>query len=164
MDSFTEWYRKHTIVFGCGNILFGDDGFGPAVAEHLTSNFTLLESTCVINAGTSINGILFDISLSDEKPKKIIIVDAIKRNRIPGEIFELSIDDLYIKKSYDFSFHLGPTIELLKGLRDSCKIDIIILALEPEYIPDAVKPGLSKTVQEAVPKVSELIFGKYLKD
>ena len=29
---------KNILVFGCGNILFGDDGFGPRVAEELLKN------------------------------------------------------------------------------------------------------------------------------
>ena len=27
--------KKPILILGCGNILFGDDGFGPAVIEHL---------------------------------------------------------------------------------------------------------------------------------
>jgi coenzyme F420 hydrogenase subunit delta len=158
-----EWYKKRILVLGCGNILFGDDGFGPAVADYLLNNFKIPEYACVINAGTSENEILFDISLSDEKPRQIIIVDSVKRNKKPGEVFNLSIDELLLKKTYDFSFHLGPTADLLKGLRDQCRVDIIILACEPENIPDAVKPGLSRTIQEIVPKVSQLICDIYLK-
>jgi coenzyme F420 hydrogenase subunit delta len=33
-----EYRDKPIIIFGCGNILFGDDGFGPAVAEELQQN------------------------------------------------------------------------------------------------------------------------------
>ncbi len=27
-----EWYDKSVLILGCGNVLFGDDGFGPAIA------------------------------------------------------------------------------------------------------------------------------------
>lgn len=35
MNYVPKCYKKSVLVLGCGNILFGDDGFGPAVVEHL---------------------------------------------------------------------------------------------------------------------------------
>ena len=33
-----------TVIFGCGNLIMGDDGFGPAVIEELKENYQLPES------------------------------------------------------------------------------------------------------------------------
>ena len=30
-----EMFEKRVLIFGCGSILWGDDGFGPAVIECL---------------------------------------------------------------------------------------------------------------------------------
>src|SRR4030066_2411185 len=85
---------KKILILGCGNILFGDDGFGPLVAEELQKNYNLPENVGVINAGSSVRNILFDIALSEKKPDKIIIVDAIDAAKTPGEIFELPINEI----------------------------------------------------------------------
>ena len=35
---------KNVLVFGCGNILLGDDGFGPRVIEELLEKIESLEA------------------------------------------------------------------------------------------------------------------------
>lgn len=62
------------------HILFGNDGFGPAVADHLLSNYCIPENAAVVNLGLSTRGFVFDIMLSDSKPKRIIIVILINGN------------------------------------------------------------------------------------
>ena len=34
-DAIPEFCRKQVLILGCGNLLFGDDGFGCALAEYL---------------------------------------------------------------------------------------------------------------------------------
>src|SRR4030043_1618805 len=85
--------NKKILILGCGNILFGDDGFGPYVAEELQKKYNLPENVGVINAGSSVRNILFDIALSEKKPDKIIIVDAIVDANTPGGIFEFQIQE-----------------------------------------------------------------------
>jgi coenzyme F420 hydrogenase subunit delta len=36
-----ELFEKSVLIFGCGNILWGDDGFGPAVIPALTERYPL---------------------------------------------------------------------------------------------------------------------------
>ena len=38
---------KNILIFGCGNILFGDDGFGAAVVKHLQENYAMTEVTTI---------------------------------------------------------------------------------------------------------------------
>jgi len=49
----------------------------------------------------------------------------------------------------------------LKELKDLCNIEVILLAAQPEYVPETVKPGLSKKLQSAVPKVGKYIVKNY---
>jgi coenzyme F420 hydrogenase subunit delta len=149
---------KNILVFGCGNILFSDDGFGPRVAEELINNYPLPENVGVFNIGTSIRNILFDIALSEKKPEKIIIIDAIEAGRSPGEIFELPIDEIPEKKIDDFSMHQLPTSNLLKELKDLCKIDVIIIACQVENISGEVSTILSKKLIAAIPEACKKIF------
>ena len=159
----TEYNAKHTLVLGCGNILFGDDGFGPAVADYIMDNYPLGDDAASVNLGLSTRGFFFDILLSDTRPRRIIVADAVQvEGRKPGEVFELPLDNLTIEKIDDFSFHQGPTSNLLRELRDFCGVEIIIIACQPEHIPDEIMNGLSNPVQKAVIEAGALIYDKYL--
>ena len=149
--------NKKILILGCGNILFGDDGFGPYVAEELQKKYNLPENVGVINAGSSVRNILFDIALSEKKPDKIIIVDAIDAAKTPGEIFELPIDEIPENKIDDFSMHQLPTSNLLKELKDFCKVDVIIIACQVENIPEEVTASISKKITDAIPEVCKRI-------
>jgi coenzyme F420 hydrogenase subunit delta len=158
-----EWYDKSVLILGCGNILFGDDGFGPAVAQHLQDNFTIPADVCVLNTGTSVRKILFDTMLSDKKPSKIVIVDAMDLEREPGEIFAIDLDSYPKIKLDDFSMHQIPTSNLLRELRDFCNIEIIVTACQVSSIPESVKPGLSDAVKAAVGRAAEMLAREHFK-
>ncbi len=139
------------VVLGCGNILFGDDGFGSYVAERLQNGGVLPENVSVINARTSVRGILFDLILSEQRPSKIIVIDAVDANRKPGEVFRIRIDELPVNKIDDFTFHQMPTSNLLRELKDLCHVEVNIIAGQVESIPEVVRPGLSDTLIQSVP-------------
>ena len=156
-----KYYDKSIVIFGCGNILFGDDGFGPAVTEELERKYTIPEHICVINAGISVRELLFNITIDEKKPEKIIIVDALDVGKQPGEIFEIDLDDLPENKIDDFSMHQMPTSNLLRELRDLCHVEVRILSCQVKNIPEEVEPGLSDTLKKKVPEICELIENRY---
>jgi coenzyme F420 hydrogenase subunit delta len=156
-----EWYDKSILILGCGNRLIGDDGFGPAVAQYLRESFTIPDQVCVLDAGTSVREILFDTILSDRKPAKIVIVDAMDCGRRPGDLFWLDIDALPTAKLDDFSMHQIPTSNLLRELRDLCGIEVIIMACQVSGATDSVSPGLSTPVARAVKKASRTLAAKH---
>ena len=157
MQSLDAMYGD-IVVLGCGNILFGDDGFGSYVAEYLQNSDALPESVAVINARTSVRGILFDLILSEQRPRKIIVVDAIDANRPPGEVFKITIDELPLNKIDDFTFHQMPTSNLLRELKEYCGVDVIIIAGQIESIPEVVRPGLSEALAGSVPVAAEEVL------
>ena len=157
MEDSPVYCNKSTIIFGCGNILFGDDGFGPAVVEELLRNYSIPNDLCVINAGTSVRDILFNIELDEKKPNIIIIVDAVDIGRKPGEIFEIDLDEIPEKKIDDFSMHQMPTSNLLRELRDLCDVEVRVLSCQVEHIPEEVEPGLSETLKNKVSEMCEMI-------
>lgn len=153
-----EAMHKEIIVLGCGNVLFGDDSFGASVAERLESCGRLPENVSVINAGTSVRGMLFDLILSEPKPRKIIVIDAVDAKRKPGEIFRIHVEELPNNKTDDFTLHEMPTSNLLRELRDLCKVEVIVVAGQVESIPEAVKPGLSDALASSVPAAMEEVL------
>ncbi|MFP4158185.1 MAG: hydrogenase maturation protease [Desulfobacterales bacterium] len=147
-------HSRPCLILGCGNPLFGDDGFGPGVIEHLELNHRLPEHAACIDAGTGVRDILFDILLSEKKPSRILIIDASSQEgRSPGEISEIDIENISPEKTSDFSLHQFPTTNMLKELRDSTEVDVRVLVVEPEYIPDEIRPGISAAVSAAVPEM-----------
>jgi coenzyme F420 hydrogenase subunit delta len=135
--------------------LFGDDGFGPAAADYMLKNCKIPSDVYIMDVGTSAGDTLFTLALSQKKPDKVIILDAVDLKRKPGETFELTIDDLPTNKVTDFSLHLFPAANLLKELRDAMGVDVVILACQAERIPSAVNPGLSESIKLALPKAAE---------
>jgi coenzyme F420 hydrogenase subunit delta len=150
--------EKDILVLGCGNILFGDDGFGSAVAEGLESCDLLPKNVSVINAGTGVRGILFDLVLSEQRPRKIIVIDAIDAKRRPGEIFRIDPGELPKNKTEDFTLHEMPTSNLLGELKDLCHVEVVIMAGQVESIPEAVRPGLSDALAKSVPVAVEEVL------
>jgi len=159
-NNIPDYCTKPVLILGCGNILFGDDGFGPKVVEYLKQNYSIPENAEVINAGCSVRNILFDIILAEEKPKKLIIVDAFDTGRNPGEFFEIPIEDIPGNKIDDFSMHQLPTSNLLKELKFLCNVYVKVYACQPESIPENVCIGLSKKLNDIIPEICELLINE----
>jgi coenzyme F420 hydrogenase subunit delta len=152
-----ELRNKRVVVLGCGNVLFGDDGFGPAVVEHLIKNYKIPPDVGVMDAGTGVREILFDIILSEKKPQKIIIVDGLDLGKSPGEIFVIPPEQMPGEKVDDFSMHQIPTSNLLKELEMGCRVEVVVVAGQVENIPATVSAGLSKKLVDAVPKACDAV-------
>ena len=142
---------KSILILGCGNTLFGDDGFGPAVVECLLKSHDLPADVLAMDVGTSVREILFDLLLSETKPRRIIVLDAVEHaGRQPGEIFEIDVDDISPEKIADFSLHQFPTVNMLKELQDHFPIEVTILVAQVQDLPEEVRPGFSPAMEKAV--------------
>ncbi len=148
------------VIFGCGNMIMGDDGFGPAVTEELNIKNILPESVAAIDAGTGVREYLFDYLLTAEgRPNRVIILDAVDfSDRKPGEVFKIDASSIPPKKIHDFSLHQFPTVNLLVELEEHTGMRVDILAAQVEYIPDEIEPGLSPSMKKAVPVACEQIL------
>lgn len=156
------YWQKQILVLGCGNVLFGDDGFGPAAADYINRHNTFDNSVGVLNVGTSVREILFTLVLSEPRPQEVIILDAIDAGRKPGEIFEIEVDDLPHVKVDDFSMHQLPTSNLLKELQKECGVIVKLYCTQIETLPKEVAPGLSRSVENAIPSIAKLVTKEIL--
>lgn len=160
---YQELETKRVLILGCGNVLLGDDGFGPAVIEELQKH-DLPDWAHAEDVGTSVRDVLFNITVLERRPEHLIVIDAVERaGRQAGEVFEISVDEIPEKKIIDYSFHQFPTTNLLKELQDNCGIKVTIIAAQTTGKLEAVQPGLSdpveKAVRQAAAKVVELLAG-----
>ena len=163
MEYFPDYCRKDILIVGVGNKLFGDDGFGPEVIEYLENHFTIPENVCLADAGTGIRRILFTITLSEVRPKVIVVIDAVDKGREPGEIFDISLDEIPKEKIDDFSIHQVPSSNLLKELQDLCSVKVVIKVCQVKTIPDTIQSGLSVPLQKAVPLLAQTIAEEFFK-
>jgi coenzyme F420 hydrogenase subunit delta len=154
-----EILEHSVLIFGCGNILFGDDGFGPAVVKYLQDNYPLPEDVLAMDVGTSIRDLLFDLVISEKRPQKIIVIDAVDYpDRKPGEVFEIPVEGIPAKKTADFSLHQFPTVNLLQELKEHTQVEIHIIVAQVRELPEEVSPGLSPEVTGAIKEVCARIL------
>lgn len=156
-----DFCRKPTLVLGCGNVLFGDDGFGCRVVEYLETHCPVPEAVCLLDAGTGVRKLLFTLCLSSSRPQRLLIVDAIDAGRTPGEIFEIDPAEIPPVKLDDFSLHQLPTSNLLRELQEACDVEVRVLACQAGPLPDEIFQGLSKAVSDAVPRAAEWLVREY---
>lgn len=149
-----------TIIFGCGNVVMGDDGYGPAVVDELNSRYQLPEGVEAIDVGTCIREHLFDYVLSAEgRPDRIIVLDAVDfPDRKPGDVFLMDTSAIPPKKIHDFSLHQFPTVNLLVELEQHTGVRVYIVAAQVECIPDEITPGLSPAMSAAVSVACEKVL------
>jgi coenzyme F420 hydrogenase subunit delta len=143
-------------VFGCGNVLLGDDGFGPAVIEQLLQS-ELPASVLALDVGTSIREHLLDyLMLPSLRPQMLIVVDAGAGGQ-PGQVRQCGPEELPTAKIHDFSLHQFPTVNLLAELQAETGIEVVLLLAQTAALPEQVAPGLSPPMQAAVLEASARI-------
>jgi coenzyme F420 hydrogenase subunit delta len=155
-----EFCRKPILILGCGNTLFGDDGFGCALVEYLEAHYTLPEDVCLLDVGTGVRKLLFTLCLSPVRPRRVFILDALDVGRDPGEVLEIAPEDIPAIKCDDFSLHQLPTSNLLRELEEQCGVEVQVLACQTASLPEEVRPGLSDPVLRALPRAAELIAAR----
>lgn len=158
-----DWSAIHSsriLVMGCGNILKGDDGVGSVVANQLADDPRLPDDVHALDLGTSIKHLLFDIvTMKPELLKRIVIVDAVaQESRVPGEFWEIDLDQMKKEKIRDYSIHMFPSVNLLKKIKDEAKVDLRIIAVQTEYIPEGMEEGLTPALEASVPRIVDRVL------
>ena len=161
LTELPEYCLKPTLILGCGNMLFGDDGFGCEAVEYLETHYTLPEDVCVLDVGTGVRKLLFTLCLSPVRPRRMLIVDALDVGRAPGELFEIAPKDIPAIKTDDFSLHQLPTSNLLRELEDQCGVEVRVLGCQTTALPEEICPGLSEPVRRALPQAAARMAADY---
>ncbi|MDX9840443.1 MAG: hydrogenase maturation protease [Desulfobulbus sp.] len=139
------------VVFGCGNSLLGDDGFGPTVIDRLRS-YDLPAGMRVVDAGTGLRDHLLDyLLLPVLRPEVLILVDAVHEpGRRPGELTERGPRELPAGKRADLSLHQFPDVNLLDELHREGGVAVLLVTVHTEEAQARLGCGLSPAVAEAV--------------
>ncbi|HDS63084.1 MAG TPA: coenzyme F420-reducing hydrogenase, FrhD protein [Methanofollis liminatans] len=137
-----------TVIVGCGNPLFADDGLGPAVIEEI-NRLQLPDNVKAIDGGLGAPHFIFTL-VDKAVTKKIVIIDIVDFGAEPGSLTKLSVEDLPPGSYRDA--HSWDLTEPLQRLKDS--VEITIFGVQPKRVtaPD-MEIGLSEEVQKAIPRV-----------
>ena len=141
------------VIAGCGNPLFADDGFGPAVVEELKA-LQLPENVKVVDAG--LGGPHFVFTLLDPTvTRKLIILDIADFGAEPGTLARLSVDDLPQGSYRDM--HSWDLTEPLQYLKDS--MEIIIIGCQPKQVTaPEMEIGITEEVMDAIPRAVRFVL------
>lgn len=141
---------RRVLVAGVGNVLRGDDGFGPAVTDLLGH---LPEGAQVVETGIGGIALLQELMGGCDG---LVLVDAVERGAPPGSVF-------VIEPEVEKGVHV-PDVHLANPDR------VLSMAKTMGYLPDRVRvigcqpldieemcQGLSPVVQRALPYAVEKI-------
>lgn len=141
------------VVAGCGNPLFADDGFGPAVIEELKKAF-LPGNVKAVDAGTAGPDYVFSM-LDPRETKKLIIIDIVDFGSAPGETTLIKFTDMPRNRIHDAE--PGGISESLQSIKDY--IEVIVIGCQPKNaVKLTMEIGLSHEVRKAIPKALRMVF------
>ncbi|MFH1836887.1 MAG: hydrogenase maturation peptidase HycI [Candidatus Omnitrophota bacterium] len=133
--------KDRTVIVGVGNILRGDDAFGPVLIEQIKDN---INAVC-IDAGSAPENYLGKII--KEKPDNVLIVDAAHMGLAPGEYMLLKKDDI-IRSG--FTTHDLSPVMFIEYLEKETGADISMLGIQPEKMDfgEEMSKNVKKTLEE----------------
>jgi hydrogenase maturation protease len=146
------------LVLGLGNVLMGDDGFGPAAVRAFEAEYTVGPEVTVIDIGTP--GLDLTPWLADAD--RVIIVDTVKCDLPPGT---LKIYDKAGVLRYPASVRVGPhdpgVKETLLALefagREPRELTLIGVVPQRTEMAVTLSPALEAAVEPAVAAIAQAL-------
>jgi hydrogenase maturation protease len=132
------------VIVGCvGNVLRGDDGFGPAVAGRLSD---LPEGAEVVETGIGGIALLQELLAGCDG---LVLIDAVDRGAEPGTVF--LVDPEVLDSEHVADVHLANPERVLTMAKsmDVLPKRVLIVGCQPADV-DELGQGLSPAVERAV--------------
>jgi len=149
--------NKKILVFGIGNLVQSDDGFGVhIIREMLKEGHSLPSNVELLDAGTSIIDQLGDLMDAD----RLICVDVADGGSEPGTIYRFSPEDITYQKSkyhHAHKINIFDTLEMIRTMKKESP-ETTIIAVQPEIFDWGIT--LSPTLQEKVAPVIRLVLNE----
>jgi hydrogenase maturation protease len=154
---------RRVLVAAVGNVLRGDDGFGPAVIEALNSATGVPEGLHIADVG--IGGISLVHELMDGYDA-LVLVDAVDRDGAPGSLYVLEpeVPDVAAIPALERR-------ELMADMHQAVPGPVLVMASAVDALPPVVRivgcqpveteefcTELSPPVRETVPRAVEAIL------
>ena len=143
-----------TLIFGAGNLLLTDEGFGVHFINYLQKHYRFPEAVELYDGGTL--GIMVTHMLEDAD--HVYLVDVIDAKGEPGEIFRYEKDDFMLGKlPIKMSPHQIGIQEVLtlSDFRDRCPEKVSLFGVIPQSYDAGVE--LSPLLAGKLPGLAELV-------
>lgn len=144
-----------TAIYGIGNILMGDDGIGPAVVRHLSSNYSLGPDIVLEDLGTP----SLDLPTYLIGYDTVIFIDAVALDAPPGTIRVFSREEiLSVPTGIRVSPH-EPTINdalIVLDFAGTAPREVVLVGVVPETLEGGM--GLSARVAGAVSGAADTVW------
>ena len=150
-----DYLTKENLILGCGNPLFGDDGFGPEFVRKLKDEKIedKFHNLAVIDCGSGISPFLNLINSSKHKIKNLYIIDCGDFKGKLGDVLvldgkEIASED-FIKSSH--SMNVPHEIN-----RFSSNIKLVLV--QGNVDPNVMGLEMNEEVRNAIDKVQNIII------
>lgn len=143
-----------TAIYGIGNILMGDDGVGPAVVRHLSSNYSLPPDVVLEDLGTP----SLDLPSYLIGYDTVIFIDAVALDAPPGTVRLFSRDEIMaVPTGIRVSPH-EPSINdalIVLNFAGTAPREVVLVGVVPETLEGGMV--LSPRVAGAVERAGEVV-------
>lgn len=138
------------VIIGIGNIIRGDDGFGPLLIEKIKGGAGVM----CLDGGTAPENYLGKIA--KENPDTLLIVDAVHLGRNPGEYEILRQEDI---AKCGFTTHDISPVMFIEYLTKETGANVYMLGVQPQSIDLGfeISPKLKEVLDEVSGKILEVI-------
>jgi hydrogenase maturation protease len=141
------------VIVGCvGNVLRGDDGFGPAVAERLTG---LPDGAEVVETGIGGIALLQELLAGCEG---LVLIDAVDRGEEPGTVFVIEPEVLDGEHVADVHLANPDRVLTMAKAMGALPERVLIVGCQPAEI-DELERRLSPAVASAVEVAAARVEG-----
>ncbi|QEM66923.1 hydrogenase maturation protease [Geobacter sp. FeAm09] len=146
-----------TLIFGAGNLLFSDEGFGVHFIQYLQKHYTFPADVTLYDGGTL--GIMVSHMLEDAD--QVFLVDTIEAKGEPGDVYRYEKDDFMLGKlPIKMSPHQIGIQEVLalSEIRDRCPKKITLFGIIPTTYDTGAE--LSPLLAGKLPGLAELVVAE----
>ncbi len=145
------------VLIGCvGNVLRGDDGFGPAVAERLTD---LPAGAEVVETGIGGIALLQELLAGCDG---LVLIDAVDRGAVPGTVFVIEPDVLEGEHVADVHLANPDRVLTMAKAMGALPERVLIVGCQPAEVDElerGLSPPVARAVEVAAARVGEAVRG-----
>lgn len=152
-----EFFEDHKciMIISIGNDMRGDDGFGPFIAENLSTFTSDFSDILVVNAGTvpeNYTGLIRKV-----QPSHIIFVDAVEMNSYPGDIKLIQKDKI---ADYSISTHAMPLSFMIRYIETFTNPKIVLIGVQPKNmeLSGIISAEVRKSALELIEVLRQIFF------
>lgn len=154
LQKLQENLKGKTVILTVGNILKGDDGFGPVLASRIKDKIPT-----VIDAGTAPEN--YVSSIIRQTPDTILVIDAAD---FKGECGEARLFDIEEMRNISyFCTHNFPLQFILRFLKNNCQqAQVLFLGIQPKLV--VFHEGLTPELEQAENSLRNILVGILVKE